>query len=73
VSRFGSEFNVLLDADIKEIADTSSAAIASIISIIRSKRLRIVPGYDGIYGKINFNKPEKKNKGVLKKGLWRFM
>lgn len=74
VSRFGSEFNVLLDADIKEIADASSAAIATAIDVIRSKRLRIVPGYDGVYGRLTFNESEKKNEDRgLKEGLWRFM
>lgn len=53
VSRFGSEFNVLLDAPINDIAKISSQTIASHIKCMREGKYSITPGFDGVYGKIN--------------------
>ncbi|MCS7096900.1 MAG: endonuclease Q family protein [Candidatus Methanomethylicia archaeon] len=52
VSRFGSEFNVLLEAPIDEISKLSST-IALYIKCMRERRYSITPGFDGVYGKIN--------------------
>ncbi|MCC6018732.1 MAG: endonuclease Q family protein [Candidatus Verstraetearchaeota archaeon] len=53
VSKFGSEFNVLLDAPIDEIAKTSTPLIASYIKSLRYGKYSIKPGFDGVYGRIN--------------------
>jgi len=53
VSKFGSEFNVLLNAPINEIAKISSQTIASYIKCMREGKYSITPGFDGVYGKIS--------------------
>lgn len=50
VSRFGSEFNVLLDAGQEELEKTDEK-IADLIIKNRNGEIKIVPGYDGVYGK----------------------
>jgi len=52
VGKFGNEFNVLLDASEKEIAEISSPLLAELIGRMRRGKLRIVPGFDGVYGRI---------------------
>ena len=52
VSRFGTELNVLLEADPKEIAKTSNLKVAELIMKMRTGRLKIIPGYDGVYGRM---------------------
>ena len=50
----GSEFFILLEAPIVEIARYGSAEIAEAIAKMRSGRLEVQPGYDGEYGQIYF-------------------
>ncbi|RMF94806.1 MAG: DNA helicase UvrD [Candidatus Schekmanbacteria bacterium] len=53
VRELKSEFNILLDAkrnDIKEAADES---IAEAIINVRKGKVKITPGYDGVFGKID--------------------
>jgi uncharacterized protein (TIGR00375 family) len=53
VGYFGSEFAVLLDAPIDQIAKvTSSPLISASIDKMRKGEVKKEPGYDGIFGKI---------------------
>lgn len=52
IKAFGCEFKVLLDVDINALARESNPEIAKVISRMRSGDLRIIPGYDGVYGKL---------------------
>ena len=62
IRRLKTEFNILLDADIDEIRQASSYEVAEGIRRVRNGELRIEPGYDGEFGKINiFNDKERSN------------
>jgi len=61
VSEFGSEFNLLVNVDEKELFSKLPYRIAEGIKRVRSKKLNILPGFDGEYGKIKiFDEEEKK-------------
>ncbi len=57
-----NEFNILLDADTNEIARTSSPEIAQGIEKARKGEVELIPGYDGIFGRIKIFVEPKKNK-----------
>jgi len=52
VSRFGSEFRVLLDLPEEELSPGTPPKILSAIRKVRAGELEIRPGYDGVYGEI---------------------
>ncbi len=52
VNRFGSEFKVLLEADVEQIARQSNPEIARAISKMRAGAIKVIPGYDGVYGRL---------------------
>jgi len=54
VERFGSEYNLLVDAAIEDVAKASSQELANLVEDMRAGQLKIVPGYDGVYGRILF-------------------
>ena len=61
VSEFGSEFNLLVNVDEKELFSKLPYRIAEGIKRVREKKLKILPGFDGEYGKIKiFDEEEKK-------------
>ena len=66
VERFGNEFRVLLDAEPGEIAETSSPRLADLITRMRKNQLKIIPGYDGVYGRITLEEepPKKTHKSL---------
>lgn len=54
-----NEFNILIDMPEEEIKSISSETIANGIIRVRNKRLKLIPGFDGQYGKIKvFNESE---------------
>jgi len=57
--RGGSEFQILLDANPDELASFVPAKILEGIIRMRQKKVSIIPGHDGVYGKITLF-PEKK-------------
>lgn len=61
IEKFGDEFHILLNRDIKDIEKGGSEKIAEAISRMRLGKVNIKPGFDGEYGKIKiFEEIEKK-------------
>lgn len=52
VERFGTELNVLLKANTDNIAETDKQ-LAAAIENVREEKVRIKPGYDGVFGVID--------------------
>ncbi len=53
VDEFGSELAALLYAPVSDIAEAASPAIAAAIDAMRSGRVDVQPGYDGVYGTVS--------------------
>ncbi|KPV64824.1 MAG: hypothetical protein AOA65_0791 [Candidatus Bathyarchaeota archaeon BA1] len=52
VARFGDEYTVLMDAPKEEISKIVDPKIAEAIVRVREGRVKITPGYDGVYGQL---------------------
>lgn len=64
VSNFGSEFNVLLNVPLEELAKNIAPIIVEGIKRVREGKLHIEPGYDGTYGIVKiFTDAERKKMG----------
>ncbi|MGQ9509193.1 MAG: endonuclease Q family protein [Thermodesulfobacteriota bacterium] len=69
VEKGGSEFHILLDATPEELASYVSPIILDGIVRMRQGKVFIVPGHDGVYGKITLfpeKKEEKEARGQLR-------
>jgi PHP family Zn ribbon phosphoesterase len=62
IDKFGNEFNVLLYASREELSrGIDDIALVDIIMQSREGKLKIRPGYDGVYGEIEVgDKPREK-------------
>jgi PHP family Zn ribbon phosphoesterase len=52
ISRFGDEYTVLLDASEQALKETVDQAVASAIVRVRRGAVTVVPGFDGVYGRL---------------------
>jgi PHP family Zn ribbon phosphoesterase len=68
VERGGSEFRILLDTTPDELASFVPPNIVEGIVRMRQGRVSIIPGHDGVYGKINLF-PERKEGEASKEQL----
>ncbi len=62
VEKFGTEFNVLLKADIDSLKDVDKD-FGRAIDAIRQDKVNVIPGYDGVFGVIDIFNEAKKSKG----------
>jgi uncharacterized protein (TIGR00375 family) len=53
IEQGGSEFAILIDLPSEEIKKIASPKVYEGIMLVRQGKLKIVPGYDGVYGRIN--------------------
>lgn len=52
IKKLGSEFYILLDAPLSDIATAAGNEVAEAVRRVRQGELSITPGFDGIYGKV---------------------
>jgi uncharacterized protein (TIGR00375 family) len=63
--RFGTELNVLLDSDKETVESLTNDTVARIIMENREGKLKVKPGYDGVYGELIFeSKLAKKQRTI---------
>ena len=60
--KVGNEYHILLEAKPANIEKASSALVAEAICRMRDGKVKIAPGYDGQYGKIEFFTPNERKK-----------
>jgi uncharacterized protein (TIGR00375 family) len=68
IEKGGSEFHILLDATPEELATFVPPNVREGILRMRKGKVSIIPGHDGVYGKISLF-PEKKEEGESKEQL----
>jgi len=62
ISLFETEFAILLDIDIRDIAKNTNPLIAEGIEKMRAGKVELIPGFDGEYGKIKIFDGREKEK-----------
>ncbi|MBN1358865.1 DNA helicase UvrD [Candidatus Bathyarchaeota archaeon] len=55
VGKFGDEYTVLIDATKEALAEVVDVAVADAVVKVRRGEVRVVPGYDGVYGKLELD------------------
>ena len=59
IGKFGTEYNVLLEAPQPALAQVVDPAVVQVILKNRAKDLKLQPGYDGVYGTILLDQADK--------------
>ncbi len=55
VGKFGDEYTVLIEARDDALAEVVDPAVADAIVNVRTGAVHVIPGYDGVYGKLDLN------------------
>jgi uncharacterized protein (TIGR00375 family) len=53
IAKFGDEYSVLMDAPPEEMAEIVEPRIAEAIVRVREEKMKVIPGYDGVYGQLS--------------------
>ena len=53
VARFNDEYTVLIDVPRNALAEVVDSPIADAVVRVRTGSVHVVPGYDGVYGKLD--------------------
>ena len=73
IDRFQDEYSVLLDASREEIAKVADDRIADAIIRVREGSVKVTPGYDGVYGRIDLLAKDETKKLEKRVGLEDFI
>jgi len=64
VEKFGSEYAVMMDASKNALAKVVDEKIAEAIVRVREGKVEVIPGYDGVYGKLVIFKENLKGRPI---------
>ena len=64
IKKFGTELSILLDQPLKEMKDISTPKIIEGLRRVREGRLKIEPGFDGEYGRVEIFSDKEKSHGL---------
>jgi uncharacterized protein (TIGR00375 family) len=64
VGKFGSEYSVMLDTPQAQLLAAAGPEISSAILRVRNDDVFVEPGYDGVYGQLDLNRPPSMKKSV---------
>ena len=67
IQRFGDEYTVLIDASLNELLEATDPEIAEAIIRVREGKVKVIPGYDGVYGQIRFSHSGDEGKNRIRK------
>jgi DNA helicase-2/ATP-dependent DNA helicase PcrA len=68
VARFGDEYSVLIGASLDEMSKIVEPRIAEAIVRVREEKIKVSPGYDGVYGQlVLFEEQQEKTSEKLEK------
>jgi len=73
IDRFQDEYSVLLDATKQEIAQVADDRITEAIIGVREGSVKVTPGYDGVYGRIDLLAKDETKKLEKRVGLEDFI
>ena len=60
IAKFGNEYNVLIDAPQEKMSEIVDPSVAEAVVRVREERVKVIPGYDGVYGQlVIFNEKEE--------------
>ncbi|RLG19769.1 DNA helicase UvrD [Candidatus Micrarchaeota archaeon] len=68
VPKLGNEFAVLLDVPMERIKNATIEPVANAIQKMREGKVRMKPGYDGVFGELVLDEQENIRKTVSKQG-----
>jgi len=60
IKHFETELNILLEAKKEDLIKAADEKIADAIIAVRERKIKIKPGYDGVYGQLVFENSEAK-------------
>jgi len=56
MERFGNEYTVLIDASQEDMSSIVEPRIAEAVVRVREEKVKVIPGYDGVYGQLDLSK-----------------
>jgi len=66
VSKFGDEYTVLMDVPFEEMSNFVEPEIADAIIRVKEGRVKVIPGYDGVYGQLILSEDQTKKQETAK-------
>jgi uncharacterized protein (TIGR00375 family) len=67
IERFGNEYSVLIDRSKSELSSVAGEQVAEAIVRVREGKAKVIPGYDGVYGRLVIFNGCEQDKILLKR------